>query len=220
MKKSRYSEVPRILLVICIGIFLITGVFNSIESRAGNDNTDEYHEWRVNINQTNETWPVLLKYENLTVFYQDLFLECRISSELKYFVNLSDENTTLSLQVINGTAYISNLSSMDFYRWRSWENREEMDTSNIPYLDIFVKPTEKDVNFNVTLMLSIYNETNCTKYSEAHTFWIVGEPKIVQKDDLIEKVGIIRTYVISLIAGLVILSIIPWNREIGGGGSE
>jgi len=198
-------------VTICIGILFIVGILFSGESHANNDATGDSHEWRVDVFQSNESWPILLSYEAMQVFYQDLFLECWIADNVTSLVNLS-EDARFSVAIEKGIVDISKRDHHTKHQWWSWNTNEELGVSEYQNMSIYLKPREEDYDFPMNVRIIVHEGENET-YSEEHTFLIIGEPVIITYDDPILGVGIRSIYLYSFVTAAVIYGFILYDRK-------
>ena len=184
------------------------------------ENSDESdYTWNATVSQSNESWPILLEYLELTVFYQDLHLECSVNPRISEQVNLSDPEDSLQMSTTNGVFNISQDSRYYGFEWTSWNNAEEIDKTELLAKMIILKPQELDYNFQMTVRIMVWTGSNSTMYTETHEFWIIGEPLIIINDPPHEGIDIINIYVFSFVLGVGCAVFILWDRRIIGGGT-
>lgn len=219
MRAWSYVKYQQMITLIVILILVASPILVADDHHVvGEDGDIDVHPWNVTVTQSNQSWPVLLLYDSVQVFYQNLFLECTIDPRISDYVNLTEKNSSIRISVVDGVFNVSDPSDLLQYMWEGWNEIEEIDKGGIETNSIFLKPQELDFDFSMIVSISIVNESNATMYSEIHHISIIGEPKVIIIDPLYSEIGILRTYVFSLIIGGGIVLFIFWDRKIIGRG--
>jgi len=210
MGKSRYGNMRRIIIIGFLLFFVISGTFIIFETSAEDNGVDEEKEWRNNVTQTNDSWPILLSYEEMSVFFQNTWLECEISIHYTIAENMNLDNVTITLSVEKGGV------AFHYYSFDYSNNNltlliiEDVEVHN----EVYVKPDELDMNFNMSVNATVSNSTEVL-YSETHMFWVVGEPYIEPGEDLNEDVDVMEIYSGALIVSVVFFSMIGGIHLLG-----
>lgn len=210
--KYRQIITLSVILLLCASPVLLTDGHRV----RGTDGDADDHAWNVTVTQSNESWPVLLVYDSLLVFYQNLFLDCTIDPRISEHVNLTDNESAICISAMNGVFNVSHPSEWRQFEWLRWNEAEEIDKEGIATNSIHLKPQEHDSNFPMIFSITIQDGSNSTLYTETHTYLIIGEPIIIEKEKLESGVGIVRTYLISLVVSFAILGFFLVDRRITG----
>jgi len=144
------------------------------------------YRWYSSIEKSDESRSTIINYSELDVFYQNNYLDFQIEEDISRYdkVYIQVENGDFGIWADNNSIYANNrYYGPFFYGERGPVNILEEDYYLGELNGYYLKPYEKDVNFNLTLKLVII-ENDLITYMENHTFYIVGEPIVIPGDDI------------------------------------
>jgi len=155
--------------------------------------------------KSDESRPTIITYSELDLFYQDNYLDFRIVEDISRYdkVYIQVENGDFGIKTDNNSVY-SYPRYLDFFFYGEDGPVNILKASySIGRLNgYYLKPYEKDLNFNLTLRLVIIENDQIT-YMENHTFYIVGEPIVIPGDDINEGLPIWEFILLSITVSII-----------------
>jgi hypothetical protein len=161
--------------------------------------------WDVQITQSNESWPRMILYENMEVFYQNEYLESTLNASHSDIFNDTDSITNFEFIIDEGV--ISEFEEKRNYYYELNHGMAHLTRQYPASLDnIFViKPLEHDTNFHMNITFRILGEQE-EIYLEKHVLWIIGEPIIIPGID--PNGNVILIYMGALITSVILVAVV------------